>query len=157
MALKERLERFNKILDEKRMIDTAITSLHWDLETQAPKKGLELLSGVVGYLSSKSYELSTGEELTGLVEELTKKIEDLEDRDVRILEEVERGIKKIKKIPAAEYSRYNELTAKAQGVWAEARERSDFSVFRGSLKEIVDFQRKFVEYRGWEGHPYNTL
>lgn len=157
MALKEKLERFNKILDEKRMIDTAITSLHWDLETQAPKKGMELLSGVVGYLSSKSYELATGEELTSLVDELSRVKEDLDEREMKILEEVERGIQKIKKIPAAEYARYNELTAKAQGIWAEAREGSDFKLFSETLREIVDFQRKFVAYRGFEGHPYNTL
>lgn len=157
MEMNLAMEKFEKIIEEKRMVDTAITSLHWDLETQAPKKGVELLSGVVGYLSSKSYELATGSALIEAVDTLNECKDELEPVRVRMLEEVEREIDKIKKIPAVEYSRYNELTARAQGIWAEAREKSDFKTFEGTLKEIVEFQRKFVGYRGWEGHPYNTL
>ena len=157
MEIKSVMKSFEKVLEEKRMIDTAITSLHWDLETQAPKKGLNLLSEVVGYLSSKSYELATGDELVGLVDTLNKNKGKLKPLEIKILEEVEREIEKIKKIPAEEYARYNELTAKAQGVWAEAREKSDFNIFKDDLKEIVDFQRKFVKYRGYREHPYNTL
>ena len=157
MEMNLAMEKFEKIIEEKRMVDTAITSLHWDLETQAPKKGMELLSGVVGYLSSKSYELATGRELVEAVDALNGYKGELDPVKVKIVEEVEREIDKIKKIPAVEYSRYNELTARAQGIWAEAREKSDFKIFEGPLKEIVEYQRKFTGYRGWEGHPYNTL
>jgi len=76
---------------------------------------------------------------------------------LKVLEEVEKDIDKIRKIPAGEYSDYSELTARAQGIWAEAREKSDYSLFEGTLKKIVDYQRKFVGYRGYQGHPYNTL
>lgn len=157
MEMNLAMRKFESIIEEKRMVDTAITSLHWDLETQAPKKGMDLLSGVVGYLSSKSYELATGRELIEAVDALNENKDRLDPVKVRMLEEVEKEIDKIKKIPAMEYSKYNELTARAQGIWAEAREKSDFKVFEETLREIIDFQRKFVGYRGYEGHPYNTL
>lgn len=157
MEVRSVLERLEKILEEKRMVDTAISALHWDLETQAPKKGMELLSGVVGYLSSKSYELATGNETIDLIDKLKQNIDGLDPVKGKIVEEVEKEIDKIKKIPSGEYARYNELTAKAQGVWAEAREKSNYSIFAEDLREIVAFQRKFIKYRGYEGHPYNTL
>lgn len=71
--MKKSIERFNEIIREKKLIDVAIAALHWDLETQAPKKGQELLSDVVGYLSSKSYKVVTSDEMVLLIEELDKK------------------------------------------------------------------------------------
>lgn len=155
--MKKNIERFNEIIREKKLIDVAISSLHWDLETQAPKKGQDLLSDVVGYLSSKSYGVATSEEMMILVAELKKKREELTEIEDKTLEEVGREIDKLVKIPVLEYRGYNELTAKAQGIWAEAREKNDFGLFSESLEKIVEFQRKFIKYRGYEGHPYNTL
>ena len=155
--MKKSVERFNEIIREKKLIDVAISALHWDLETQAPKKGLELLSDVVGYLSSKSYGVVTSDEMILLVEELKKKREELTEIEDKTLEEVGKEIEKLMKIPVAEYREYNELTAKAQGIWAEAREKNDFDLFSESLEKIVEFQRRFIKYRGYDGHPYNTI
>jgi carboxypeptidase Taq len=155
--MKKSIERFNEIIREKKLIDVAISALHWDLETQAPKKGQELLSDVVGYLSSKSYGVVTSDEMVLLIEELDKKKEELTEIEGKTLEEVAKEIEKLMKIPVIEYREYNELTAKAQGVWAEAREKNDFSLFSDSLEKIVDYQRRFIKYRGYEGHPYNTI
>ncbi len=69
------IERFNEIIREKKLIDVAISALHWDLETQAPKKGQALLSDVVGYLSSKSYGVITSREMVLLIEELKERKE----------------------------------------------------------------------------------
>lgn len=154
---KSSINIFEEIIAEKRMVDTAISALHWDLETQAPKEGMNLLSEVVGYLSSKSYKLSTGSELVGVVEKLKVNKEQLTEIQLKVLEEVEKDIDKIKKIPAKDYSDYSELTARAQGIWANARKKSDYSIFSSTLKKIVDYQRKFVAYRGYKDHPYNTL
>ena len=155
--MKKSIERFNEIIREKKLIDVAISALHWDLETQAPKKGQELLSDVVGYLSSKSYKVVTSDEMILLIEELKKKKEELTEIEVKTLEEVGKDIEKLMKIPVLEYREYNELTAKGQGIWAEAREKNDFSLFSETLANIVEFQRRFIKYRGYEGHPYNTI
>ncbi|ADO83325.1 carboxypeptidase M32 [Ilyobacter polytropus] len=155
--MKKSIERFNEIIREKKLIDVAIAALHWDLETQAPKKGQELLSDVVGYLSSKSYKVVTSDEMVLLIEELDKKKEELTEIEGKTLEEVAKDIEKLMKIPVLEYREYNELTAKGQGIWAEAREKNDFSLFSESLEKIVEFQRRFIKYRGYEGHPYNTI
>jgi carboxypeptidase Taq len=155
--MKRDVERFNEIIKEKKMIDVATAALHWDLETQAPKKGQELLSNVIGYLSSKSYGLMTSNEMVSLTEKLGDIKSELTEIEEKSLKEVIKDIERLKKIPIAEYREYNELTAKAQGVWQEAREKDDFELFSNELEKIVEFQRKFIEYRGYEGHPYNTL
>ena len=63
-----------------------------------------------------------------------------------------------KKIPAEEYKAYVILVSKAESVWEEAKEKSDFPMFMPYLKEIVETTRRFISYWGVEnGNPYNTL
>lgn len=49
------------------------------------------------------------------------------------------------------------LCSKAESVWEEAKAAADFARFRPYLEQIIEFQRRFIRYWGYEGHPYNTL
>jgi carboxypeptidase Taq len=49
------------------------------------------------------------------------------------------------------------LQSKAESVWEDARAQSDFSMFEPYLEKIVDFKKRFVNYWGHEGNPYNPL
>ena len=60
-------------------------------------------------------------------------------------------MEKLERIPADEYRRFAELTARATGIWADAREKRDFSLFAPVLKEIVDYQKRFASYQAKEG------
>ena len=63
-----------------------------------------------------------------------------------------------KKIPADEYKEYVILQSKAESIWQEAKEKSDFALFLPYLKQIIDYQKKFVKYWGIKnGSAYNTL
>ena len=60
-------------------------------------------------------------------------------------------MEKLERIPADEYRSFAELTARATGIWADAREKKDFSLFAPVLKEIVDYQKRFASYQAKEG------
>ena len=62
-----------------------------------------------------------------------------------------------KKIPAEMYKEYVVLTSKAESIWAEAKEKSDFSLFQPYLEKIVHFNQQFAELWGYEGNKYNAL
>ena len=68
--MKENLKKFEEIIKEKKLIDSSLELLQWDLETTAPKKGKELIADIFGYLSMKSYNLVTSNEFVKLVEAL---------------------------------------------------------------------------------------
>lgn len=155
--MESRRDRFKELVKEKKLIDSTLSIIHWDLETEAPKQGVELISQMVGYLSLKSYEIFTSKEFLELLEFLNENKENLPLVEKKEIEEILEEVDKIKKIPALEYKEYSELTAKAQSIWEEAREKNDFSMFKESLEKIFDFNKKFVEYRTGEKGSYNKI
>lgn len=152
-----KIKKFREMIKEKKIIDSMLALLQWDLETQAPKGGYKLISEMIGELSLKSYNLTTSTEFLEILKELKKNSEKLDDIVKREIELLEEEIEKIKVIPSEEYKMYCELTAKAQGVWEMARENNDFESFAPVLEQIFNFSRKFIEYRGVKNDIYSEI
>ena len=149
--------KFREKIKEKKLIDSMLALLQWDLETQTPKGGYKLLSEMIGELSLKSYNLTTSEEFISLVNELKineSKLDEITKKEVEILIE---EIEKVKVIPSEEYRAYSELTAKAQGIWEKARETNDFKSFAPVLEQIFNYNKKFIEYRNTGKNLYSVL
>ena len=146
--MKKEVKRFRELIKEKKLIDSSLGILQWDLETTTPRKGKELLSEMVGYLSMKSYDIVTSEEFLNLVKFLKANEKELDDIQSKEIDDMAEEIEKISKIPPHEYQEYSELTAKTQGVWEEAKAKNDFSMFKENLKKIFEFNIKFAEYQG---------
>ncbi|MGL4537979.1 MAG: carboxypeptidase M32 [Cetobacterium sp.] len=145
------------MIKEKKIIDSMLALLQWDLETQAPKGGYKLISEMIGELSLKSYNLTTSKEFLEMLKELKKNEEKLDNIVKREIELLEEEVEKIKVIPSEEYKMYSELTAKAQGIWEIARENNDFESFAPILEQIFNFNRKFIEYRGIKEDVYSEI
>ena len=70
-----------EILEKKKAFDHAIALLHWDLETEAPRKGVEKIAQTMGYLSAESYSLIINDEFKKMLYEIKLDgLSDLEDR-----------------------------------------------------------------------------
>lgn len=146
--MKKEIKRFRELIKEKKLIDSSLGILQWDLETTTPRKGKELLSEMVGYLSMKSYDIVTSEEFLNLVNFLKENEKDLDDIQKKEIDNMAEEIEKVSKIPPHEYQEYSELTAKTQGIWEEAKTKNDFKMFKENLKKIFEFNIKFAEYQG---------
>ncbi|GMR65332.1 MULTISPECIES: carboxypeptidase [Bacillus] len=137
----------------------ALSLMFWDLRTGAPKKGVDQRSEVIGMLSSEVFAMSTSDEMGNYLTELENLIREdkLSETTKKMVEECRKEYDRNKKIPQAEYEAYVKLEAKAESVWEEAREKSDFEMFRPYLEKIVEFKKKFITYWGYETYKYNTL
>ncbi|MGL4801305.1 carboxypeptidase M32 [Cetobacterium sp.] len=155
--MEEKINKFREMIKEKKIIDSMLALLQWDLETQAPKGGYKLISEMIGELSLKSYNLTTSKEFLEMLKELKKNEEKLDNIVKREIELLEEEVEKIKVIPSEEYKMYSELTAKAQGIWEIARENNDFESFAPILEQIFNFNRKFIEYRGIKEDVYSEI
>jgi carboxypeptidase Taq len=49
------------------------------------------------------------------------------------------------------------VTTKAFEAWAEARSRSDFSIFRPHLEKVVELVKKYISFFPPADHPYDIL
>ena len=134
----------------------ALSVIYWDMRTGAPRKGLEQRAEVIGTLSAELFALQTSDELGKLLSELQN--EKLDFMTQRLYEEVKKEYDESKKIPAEEFKAYTILKAKSEAAWEEAKEKSDFQIFLPYLKEVIDYQKRFVQYWGIKnGSAYNTL
>ncbi|MFD1738468.1 carboxypeptidase M32 [Bacillus salitolerans] len=137
----------------------ALGLMYWDLRTGAPKNGIEQRSEVLGVLSSEVFAMSTSDEMASYIEVLStpeaqEQISEITKMSVR---ECKKDYEKNKKIPAIEYREYVILQSKAESAWEQAKAESDFSAFQPYLEKLVEFNKKFINYWGYEGNKYNTL
>jgi carboxypeptidase Taq len=134
----------------------AMALIYWDLRTGAPKKGVEQRSEVIGVLSSERFQMSISEEMASYIAKLSNETA-ISEITRKTLEECKKEYSLNKKIPADEYRAYVILQTKAESVWEEAKEKSDFEMFRPYLEKLVSTNKKFIQYWGYQGNKYNTL
>lgn len=133
----------------------ALGLVYWDLRTGAPKQGVEQRSEVIGMLSSEVFKMSTSEEMAAYIANLSK--QSLSEKTRKILEECKKEYERNKKIPAEEYKEFVILQSKAESVWEEAKENSDFALFSPYLEKLVTMTKKFITYWGHEVNKYDVL
>ncbi|MDG5788463.1 carboxypeptidase M32 [Evansella sp. AB-P1] len=152
-------KEFREYLHKMRNYNEAIGLLAWDLRTGAPKKGVEQRSQVLGTLSSEVFRMSTSDEMKQYINTLRKEEvwESLDDVTKGSLKICEKEYKKLTNVPEKEYENYVILTAQAESAWELAKQNNDFSSFQPYLEKIVEFNRNYVEWVGYEGNKYNTL
>ncbi|MBA4536134.1 carboxypeptidase M32 [Bacillus aquiflavi] len=135
----------------------AIHLIYWDLRTGAPKNGVTHRSEVISLLSSEVFQMSTSEEMAAYIAKLSRFKNEVSKITQKTLEDCKQEYDRNKKIPIEEYKDYVMLQSEAQSIWGEAKEKSDFNLFRPYLEKLVDTNKRFIEYWGYEGNKYNTL
>ncbi|UII54578.1 carboxypeptidase M32 [Cytobacillus spongiae] len=137
----------------------ALSLIYWDLRTGAPKNGADQRSEVIGMLSSDVFNMSTSEEMAAYIAKLSTEEASsvLSEITKKTLEECKKEYDRNKKIPASEYKEYVILQSKAETVWEDAKANSDFRMFQPYLEKLVETNKRFIRYWGYEGNKYNTL
>lgn len=122
----------------------AIWLIHWDFATEKPKGGFEFAIEQLATLNAEIYKIRNCEERIEAIEALY--LSDIDDVFKRELYLEKKSIDQMKKIPQDEYLAYQKLISGADNVWAEAKEKKDFSMFKPTLDEIVSYNRKMIKY-----------
>ena len=147
--VKELIKRFRDIWS----INYAMSLLGWDMETYMPPAGFKERGEVRGNLKIQMQRMYTHPEFISLVEN-AKPQNDVERGIIRILK---RDLKYYTRLPREFLEEEERTVAEAFQVWKEAKEKSDFSMFKPVLDRIVDLQRRKADYLGYEEHPYDAL
>lgn len=139
--------------------EEALNLIYWDLRTGAPKKGIAQRSEVIGMLSEEVFVLSTSKEMETYINHLSQPevLPTLSEKVRKLVLVSKKDFDRNKKIPQDEYTQYNILLTKAENIWEEAKEKADFALFQPYLEQIVNYNRKFIDYWGYENNKYDTL
>lgn len=157
MSLQQHIEKLNA-LDLRMSSLTYMEALFgWDSMTLASKKGLEQRGAVIGNLSELRFTTLINDEIEATLNFLMDNKEMLDETTYAKVKLYQREYNATAKIPKDEYAAYRSLITKSNNAWEEAREKDDFSIFAPYLEQVITTLKKFIGYRGFEGHPYNTL
>ena len=152
------VQQFTDYVKKMQHYEEALNVIYWDMRTGAPKKGLAQRSEVIGTLSASLFDMQTSDELGELLVALEAQKADLDYVTLRLVEEVKKNYDQNKKIPAEDYKEFVILQSKAETAWEEAKATNNFELFLPYLEEIIQWQKKFIQYWGIKnGSPYNTL
>ncbi len=157
-------EQLMKRIDKVMAFQAALTLFQWDEETLAPEEAMEYTSKTIGILSNEYFTNLIHDDVKKLIHKLSedKEQEYLDFNQKAIVKEIKKSFEELEPIPPEEYQAYSELTAKASGIWAKARQKKAFEDFSPTLSEIINYQKKFAGYRNMifnqkDVKPYDIL
>jgi carboxypeptidase Taq len=120
--------------------------ISWDSNTEAPDGSFGERASQVGALSEELYKLQTSPDTLGLINELYKKRDSLDDVLKHEITEIKENTDKLNKVPMEEFVEYQSLLAASENLWAKAKNASNFKMFAPTLERIVKFMRKYMVY-----------
>ncbi len=144
---------------ELALIGSANSVLNWDQEVNMPPKGAEWRAEQSAYLSGLSHRKAIDpkvNELLAAIEESDLVSDPLSDVAVNV-REWRREYDRATKLPTEFVEEFTRTASLAQHVWAEARAKSDFSLYAPKLAELIELTKRKAEYYGYEDQPYDAL
>ncbi len=147
-------------LDKAYALNSALILFEWDAETEAPVDAEEMNAKAVEILSTEYYKTIINDEVKQLLTKLTD-AKDLSPKETAIVKELKKQYEDMEPIPQEEYQAFRGLIARGPSIWAKAKQNNDYAGFAPILKEIIDYQKKFISYRlkasGKDTKPYDLL
>ncbi len=157
MNIKTVEKNFRKIVSKENVLNNLLSLLYWDGVTGAPTDSIEMRAKTSEILSEDIYEVLTSKELIEYADIIIENKESVEAINYALAVDIRKEQRKIAKISREEYGEFAALCSKSEFIWEQAKEENNYEKFYPYLEKIVEFQKKFINARGYEGHPYNTL
>jgi carboxypeptidase Taq len=157
--MSETLNRLKELLGEVSDIEHAAAVLEWDQQVNMPPGGNEARGQQLATLSKISQEKFTTDEIGRLIEDLKTEFAgaDPDSDEAALIRVTSRKYDKAKRVPPEFIAERAIVSSKAFEAWAEARGKSDFSIFRPHLEKIVELVQKYISFFPPAEHPYDTL
>jgi len=157
------LQRLRSLDGEIQTLRYVEAALGWDQQVLMPERAVTGRAEQIAVMATLVHEKETTREIGGLLEDLGASddhpsgSDELSESDKAYVRAFYRDYRQATRIPAELVQRIARVTAVAQSVWAEARKKSDFTLFESSLSEIVDLSIEVADRLGYEEHPYDAL
>lgn len=153
------IETLKKRLVEVSRLASIFNMLAWDQEVNMPKKAADSRAASLADLSAIIHDKFIAIDRDGLLTKLTKEVEvkKIKGSDAVIVSETWRRYAREKKLPETFIREMAEVASKSQQIWALAREKNDFALFKPWLARIIALKRKEADYIGYIESPYDAL
>lgn len=157
--MSEKFDKLKERLGEVSDIGRAASVLGWDQQVNMPRGGSEARGQQLATLSKIYQEKFIADEVGQLIEDVKQEFAgaDPGSDEAAMIRVVSRDYDKAKRVPPEFVQEQAIVTTKAFEAWMEARQNSDFSVFRPHLEKVVELVHKYISFFPPGDHPYDTL
>lgn len=157
--MQQKIQELKDLLAEIADLNGVIALMDWDQQTYMPNGGAEARARQLGTLGKLRHDRSTSRELGKLIDELrdmTGSMDPASDNS-RMIKFAIRDYERETCLTPEFVIERARVTSMAHHAWAEARSKSDFSVFQPHLEKIVDLTNRYIDFFPPADHPYDVL
>ena len=153
------LDNLKEYLEEMNQYEHVVSLLYWDMRTCAPKNGFEGHTNALTKFSTKQFEMATSEKLSEMLDTLAtpEEFEQLDDMWKFVVTRMKREIDKDKRIPKDFFEELVKAQAESGNAWEEAKNASDFSIFKPHLEKMIEMTKQRVAYTDPGKEVYDVL
>ena len=151
---------YQKLIKRSRqiaLIASASELLSWDLETYLPKKGVDFRAEQLAHLSGHTHRLFIAKKVGDWISACEQHAFPVESGEAANVREWRRRYDRATKIPTRLVEKFQRVRTHAREAWRQAREQSDFSLFKPHLKKLVTLNRQMADHWGFQESPYDAL
>ena len=143
----KKLSELNKLLEEIAAYGRSLGKLEFDLQCCAPPEGMEKAGEDMAILGKQLHKMLHAPKYRRLVCELYEDGEGLTPVQKKMVEHLYEEYGKTKNQSAKFAYEMDVAFSRAYGVWLEAKQKSDFSLFAPMMKQTIDFTRRAIDLR----------
>ena len=155
--MSKKLDQLKEILGEVSDLNHAAAVLGWDQQVNMPPGGGEARGQQFATLGKISHERSTSDKVGKLLDDLKQEFAGSDSDDAALVRVAARDYDKATRVPSKFVAEQAVVTTAAFEAWVEARAKSDFSIFRPHLENVMELVHKYVSYFPPAEHPYDVL
>jgi len=142
---------------EQALISSSASVLGWDQETYLPESAARHRAAQIAWLSARAHEMATSDDWRRALDEAESADSGSDARLTANLRELRRRFERATKLPVELVSRASETASLAKHAWAEARQKSEFSLFAPHLEKLLEIAREEAALWGYPEEPYDAL
>ncbi|MCL2616970.1 MAG: carboxypeptidase M32, partial [Defluviitaleaceae bacterium] len=157
MNLEATIANFKEYLDKINMLHGALSIMHFDASTGAPRGGADARAKRMGFLAAEVFAMQISDKMKGYLDVLGKNLASLDEVTLAMYRVSKRNYDKNASIPVEKMRKLSELTSKAEVVWEDAKHANDFNAFAPYLRDIIAMRKDLLAYRESTAHPYDPL
>ena len=144
---------------ELAVLNSCAAVLGWDQQTYMPKGGAGLRGEQMAWFAGEGHKRATDPKIGELLSKVegTSVVADAESCEAANVREWRHGYDRATKLPARLVEELARVTTAAQQSWDEAKNKSDFKIFKSDLEKVVTLKREETQVVGFKGHAYDAL
>lgn len=125
-----------------------INLLLWELKVNAPKNSQDDLVSLISSYESKLFQLQTSDCYEEIINSAidSNEFKNLSQEEQRYIYHLKRHFNEYKNVPKSFYNKYIELKNKSNIIWKEAKENSNYELFKPYLEQMVEFTKQYYRY-----------